>query len=115
MATVKMLHSIALSLPQSNEEPHFEKTSFRVKGKIFATFDAKKNRATVKLSLVEQDVFCSSNKGLVYPVDNAWGKQGWTLVEISKINKEMLEAIVKSAYCAVAPKKLGDAVQKTMK
>ena len=27
----------ALSLPATTEEPHFEKSSFRVKGKIFAT------------------------------------------------------------------------------
>jgi hypothetical protein len=27
----------ALSLPETTEEPHFEKSSFRVKGKIFAT------------------------------------------------------------------------------
>ena len=28
---------IAMSLPEVTEEPHFEYTSFRVKGKIFAT------------------------------------------------------------------------------
>ena len=114
MANFSTLQQLCLSLPESNEEPHFEKTSFRVKGKIFATFDVKKNCATVKLSAVEQDVFCSANEGLVYPVDNAWGKQGWTLVEISKIKKELLEAIVKSAYCAVAPKTFAEAVRKTM-
>jgi len=27
----------ALSLPETTEEPHFDKSSFRVKGKIFAT------------------------------------------------------------------------------
>ena len=27
----------ALSLPEATEEPHFEKSSFRVRGKIFAT------------------------------------------------------------------------------
>lgn len=27
----------ALSLPETTEEPHFEKSSFRVRGKIFAT------------------------------------------------------------------------------
>lgn len=27
----------ALSLPEANEEPHFESSSFRIRGKIFAT------------------------------------------------------------------------------
>src|SRR5439155_19096500 len=30
----------ALSLPETTEEPHFEKASFRVRGKIFATVPA---------------------------------------------------------------------------
>lgn len=29
--------SFALALPEANEEPHFHYTSFRVRGKIFAT------------------------------------------------------------------------------
>ena len=28
---------LALSLPETSEAPHFDKTSFRVRGKIFAT------------------------------------------------------------------------------
>ena len=28
---------MALALPEAVEEPHFDKTSFRVRGKIFAT------------------------------------------------------------------------------
>ena len=32
-----MARAFALSLPAVTEEPHFEMTSFRVRGKIFAT------------------------------------------------------------------------------
>jgi predicted DNA-binding protein (MmcQ/YjbR family) len=47
MVTIDTLRKIALSLPETTEEPHFEKTSFRVKKKIFATYDALKNRACI--------------------------------------------------------------------
>jgi hypothetical protein len=35
--TLAALRRIALALPESTEEPHHEMTSFRVRGKIFAT------------------------------------------------------------------------------
>ena len=34
---LQQVRKFALSLPAATEEPHFEYTSFRVKGKIFAT------------------------------------------------------------------------------
>ena len=34
---LQQVRKFALSLPEATEEPHFEYTSFRVKGKIFAT------------------------------------------------------------------------------
>ena len=35
--TLDVVRSYALSLPETTEAPHFERTSFRVAGKIFAT------------------------------------------------------------------------------
>ena len=35
--TLAQARRYALSLPGTREEPHFERTSFRVRGKIFAT------------------------------------------------------------------------------
>jgi hypothetical protein len=37
VADIKSARRFALSLPGASEEPHFELTSFRVRGKIFAT------------------------------------------------------------------------------
>jgi hypothetical protein len=37
VADIESARRFALSLPGASEEPHFELTSFRVKGKIFAT------------------------------------------------------------------------------
>ncbi len=35
--TLDEARSFALSLPETTEQPHFEKSSFRVRGRIFAT------------------------------------------------------------------------------
>jgi hypothetical protein len=97
---------MALSFPETNEEPHFEKTSFRVRKKIFATYDETKNRACLKLTEADQDIFSLAAPGIIYPVDNKWGKQGWTLVELAKVRKKLFSDALISAYKAVAPPKL---------
>lgn len=106
MVAIDTFRKIALSFPEATEESHFEKTSFRVKKKIFATYDDVNKRACVKLSEIDQDVFSSIDKSIIFPVDNKWGKQGWTLIEMKKVRKELFIDILTTAYCEVAPKKL---------
>lgn len=111
MITIDTLRNLALSFPEATEEPHFEKTSFRVKKKIFATYDDKNKRACIKLSEIDQDVFASADRATIYPVDNKWGKQGWTLIEMTKVNKDLFVDALTTAYCEVAPKKLADRIR----
>ena len=115
MVSMSTFRKWALSFPEATEDPHFEKTSFRVKKKIFATYDSIKNRACVKLSEIDQDVFSSLDITIVYPVENKWGKQGWTLIEMSKVHKEIFLDALTTAYCEVAPKKLADQVRPSKK
>lgn len=111
MITLDTLRHLALSLPETTEEPHFEKTSFRVKKKIFATYDAKHSQTCIKLSDIDQDVFRASSDTSIYPVNNKWGKQGWTLIDMDKVNNSLFEDALITAYCEVAPKKLADQVR----
>jgi len=98
MVDIKTFKQLALSFSGVEEQPHFEKTSFRVKKKIFATHAADSNLICVKLSEIDQSVFCAFDKTIIYPVDNKWGKQGWTLVDIKKVRKDMLVDILTTAY-----------------
>jgi predicted DNA-binding protein (MmcQ/YjbR family) len=111
MVKFDYLQKLALSFPEATEEPHFEKTSFRVKKKIFATYDNKNNIACIKLSEIDQDVFASADKKVIYPVDNKWGKQGWTNIELNKVNKDLFTDALKTAYCEVAPKNLSNQIR----
>lgn len=112
MVTIETLRKIALSFPEATEEPHFEKTSFRVKKKIFATYDAQNNRACIKLPEIDQDVFSAIDRSIIYPLDNKWGKQGWTLIELEKVSKEVFIDALRTAYSTVAPQKLVLQMQK---
>lgn len=107
----EQLRTLALSFPETTEEPHFEKTSFRVKKKIFVTYDEKSDKATIKLSAIDQDVFSSAPGSAIYPVPNKWGKQGWTQVEMSEVNTDLFTDALTTAYCEVAPKKLAQQVR----
>jgi predicted DNA-binding protein (MmcQ/YjbR family) len=106
MVNIETFRAIALSFPEATEAWHFEKISFRVKNKIFATYDEKRKRACIKLSEADQESYTTENKGVIFPVDNKWGKQGWTFIDMQKIKKPLFEAALTSAYIAVAPAKL---------
>ena len=77
---------------------HFEKISFRVKKKIFATLSAQLSIACVKLSLVDQSVFCSIDQSIIYPVPNKWGLQGWTNINLAKIKKNAARYFANSLH-----------------
>lgn len=106
MVSIATFRKLALSFPEATEEAHFEKISFRVKKKIFATYDGKNKIACIQLSEIDQSVFSSAAINIIYPVNNKWGKQGWTLIEMKKINKDLFADALTTAYCEVAPKKL---------
>ena len=89
---------MALSLPGAIELPHFEKTSFRVNKKIFATLDVANMRACLMLSPVDQSVFAAYDKTVIYPVPNKWGLKGATFAELSTIHPDLLKDALDQAY-----------------
>lgn len=108
MVTIEAVRQLALSFPETDEHPHFDKSAFRVKKKIFASLDEKAKRVMVKLSPTDQSVFCSFDKTVIYPVPGGWGRQGATYIELRKVRKEMFRDALTMAYCTVAPPRLGD-------
>jgi len=105
MVSIETFRELALSFPDAIESPHFEKASFRIKKKIFVTLSHEKSIACLKLSPIEQSVFCAFDKTIIYPVPNKWGKQGWTFVNLKKVKKSMLKDALTIAYEEVSKKK----------
>ena len=106
MITIDEFRKLAFSFSDVVELPHFDKTSFRVNKKIVATLDEKKNIAMLKLSLVDQSVFCDMSNGEIYPVSGAWGKQGATYFDLKKIKKKILKDAMQCSYNLVSAKKM---------
>lgn len=109
--TLEIFRKMVASLPETSEAPHHDKTSFKVKNKIFATYNPAFDRACLKFSEVDQNIFSLAANNIIYPVPNKWGKNGWTLVMLEKLDSEQFNDALIAAYCEVAPKKLGDKVK----
>lgn len=106
MVSLETVRKLAMSFPEAEEKPHFEKASFRVKKKIFATLSKEKQRCVVKLSPIDQSVFMTGRAEIFHPATGAWGKQGWTIIELKKVRKDLFIDALTTSYCEVAPEKL---------
>ncbi len=102
MIKTETFRELALAMPNAVEQPHFEKASFRVNKKIFATLDSINKVACIKLSPVDQNVFTSVNSPAIYPVPNKWGLLGWTNIDLKKVRKNALIDALTTSYFGAA-------------
>ena len=104
MVTITTFRQMTLAFPDVVELPHFDRASFRINKKIFATLLEKDSLAMVKLSPLDQSVFCAFDKTIMYPVPGGWGIKGATYINLKKIKKAMLKDALTVAYSMVAGK-----------
>jgi hypothetical protein len=97
---------LALSLPEAEASSHFETPDYRVAGKIFATAGKMDGRAVLKLTPDQQQLLCEAEPKMFAPVDNAWGKKGWTNVVLAKADAKTARSALWMAWKNAAPKKL---------
>lgn len=107
MISVTMFRKKALQFDQVTESPHFDKASFRINGKIFATVDSVNKRGSLKLTEAEQSIYCLIQPVFAQPATGAWGKQGWTIFDLKKAPAGILTEALGKAYTNVAGKKTG--------
>jgi hypothetical protein len=108
MVDIKTVRKFALSLDEALELPYFHMTSFRIRKKVFATLDIKKNQIVLMLSEIDQSVFSGFDTTIMYPFPNSWGKRGATIVELKRVRKDIFKDALTAAYCKVAPKVLAE-------
>jgi len=101
--TLAQVRKQALSLPGATEEPHFDKTSFRVAGKIFAT--AKLAETSVNIFVPEQirEPALAMHPEFLSKV--LWGGRVVGLrVELPNADPGVVKELVASAWSARAPR-----------
>ncbi len=105
MVSILAFRKLALALEGAVELPHFEKASFRIKKKIFATLDEKNKRVCLMLNPIDQSAFTAFDPNIIYPVPNKWGLKGATYVELSKVKSEVLQDALSVSYQTIISKK----------
>lgn len=104
MAKAEDLRRIALSLPGTTEAPHFDRTAFKA-ARIYATLAPDRRTANLKFSHDEQELKCLTAPEAFAPVDNAFGKQGWTTATLSSLSVPELKAALETAWQHAVEKK----------
>lgn len=104
MDPIAAFRAVALSLPEAVEQPHFERASFRVRNRIFATLRDSDGQAVLKLPPEEQAALVAMHPA-VYAI-TPWGHQGWTSVDLGRADPGELRELIVEAWRGVAPKRL---------
>lgn len=103
MVAAETVRQLALGLPETKELPHHAITSFRIRTKIYATLNAPEHRATLRFSPEMQDIFTAVSQGAIFPVPNAWGKYGWTNVDLETVAPELFQDALRIAWREAVP------------
>jgi hypothetical protein len=90
--------AIVLKLIKVREGRRRHIRTFRKGGRVFATINELENRSCLRLSSVDQDVFCRLLPEHIYRVPNKNGSYGWTLFMIKHIPKGLFKDAVECAY-----------------
>lgn len=99
---------LALSLPEAEEQPHFDRASFRVRGRIFATLPPVKDGrelVVLKLPALVKESLQETDASAIVSLGN-WDKGGWTQLDIGRIDADKLADLIRLAWRGVAPKRL---------
>ncbi len=97
MAKANDFVAIAMALDGTTRSPHFDRTAFKVK-RIYATLAADGKSANLNFSPDEQELRCLTNPDAFAPIDNAWGRKGWTTISLSKVDRRELHAALETAW-----------------
>ena len=103
MADATDFRRIALSLEGASEHPHFDRRAFKARV-TFATLAPDELSASIKFAPDEQALKCAVASDAFAPLDNAWGRQGWTRATLAALSEAELRAALEMAWRHAAPK-----------
>jgi hypothetical protein len=103
--TPQALRKLALSFPGAHEEPHFERGSFRVGKKIFATLSRDGREAMVKVSDAgEREVLLATQPEAFFR-HGAWtARLGAVGVRLTRVDAARMRRLLEGSWRSVAPR-----------
>ena len=103
--TLEQIRTYALSLPEAMEQPHFDRTSFRVRGKIFATARESEPYIHVFVDESVREPALAMHPEWIEKL--FWGHKVVGLrIDLGKAQADALEELLLEAWKTKAPKAL---------
>jgi hypothetical protein len=97
MADASDFRRIALSFDGAAEYPHFDRRAFKARV-TFATLAPDELTANIKFAPDEQALKCAVAPDAFTPLDNAWGRRGWTCATLAALSDAELRAALEMAW-----------------
>jgi len=102
---IAQVRQCALALPHATEEPHFEYSSFRVRGRIFVTVPPDEKHIHVFVGEPDREMALALHPGFLEKL--IWGgKVRGLRVLLSKASPAVVSRLVRAAWVHKAPKRL---------
>ncbi|GJD46098.1 hypothetical protein AFCDBAGC_3978 [Methylobacterium cerastii] len=97
------VRALALMLPEAIPGAHKGNPDFRVGGRVFATLWTEEDRLVLRLSPEDQARLLEADPDLFSAIDGAWGRRGWTNLDLDACEEELLRDALLAAWRATAP------------
>src|SRR4051794_15051582 len=94
---------MALALEGTTEAPHFDRAAFKA-ARIYVTLAADGRTANFRFTADEQEFKCMMAPEAFAPLPNAWGKQGWTRADLTRLGEAELASALTTAWSNAQPK-----------
>lgn len=98
MVSAKKFEELALTLSDTAMSPHFDRRAFKKNKKIFASLHPETLAAMVKLTPEQQSVYLQMPGDIFAPASGAWGKTGYTVFNLKKVNTTLAKELLQLAW-----------------
>lgn len=102
--TADQFRTLAIDLQGAVEGAHMGHADFRANGRIFASLDKDERTGMVKLSPEEQQEVVREHPGMFDPASGAWGRQGYTTVQLAAATVAAVRSAMLLAWQAAIAK-----------
>lgn len=103
--TADDFRAMALAFPDAHEAPHFDRTSFRIGKKIFATMAADGSNGMVRVAPIERlEAIMESHPEAFFSFGGWTTKNGALGVHLAAVDPALLRELMAGSYEHSAPK-----------
>jgi hypothetical protein len=111
VSTFDDVREIALALPEAEERITWDvDVTFRVRDKIFAMGGPDGSHASIKASIDRQADLVDLDPETFAPSAYV-GRFGWVSVDLARVDRPLLEDLIRDAWRRTAPKKLAGSLR----